>query len=98
MFEFAQDERRRLKNAIIIQSYVRGYQDLKKQVCLQTDPHPEIWNLALGKIVGFGTSVGLHNVKAMSLFPYIAEVDAFFVISGYLLNKLCLSNLNHGLE
>lgn len=31
---FPQDERKRLKNAIIIQSYIRGYQDLKQQVSL----------------------------------------------------------------
>lgn len=30
---FAQDERKRLKNSIIIQSYIRGYQDRKQQVC-----------------------------------------------------------------
>lgn len=30
-----EDERKRLKNAIIIQSYIRGYQDLKRQYSLQ---------------------------------------------------------------
>ncbi|KAA8580679.1 hypothetical protein FQN60_013637 [Etheostoma spectabile] len=29
-----EDERKRLKNAIIIQSYIRGYQDLKRQIWL----------------------------------------------------------------
>lgn len=29
---FFQDERKRLKNAIIIQSFIRGYQDLKREV------------------------------------------------------------------
>uniref|UniRef100_A0A8C6NWV2 Ubiquitin-protein ligase E3C n=1 Tax=Nothobranchius furzeri TaxID=105023 RepID=A0A8C6NWV2_NOTFU len=30
-----EDERKRLKNAIIIQSYIRGYQDLKQQYAIQ---------------------------------------------------------------
>uniref|UniRef100_A0A673AVF5 HECT-type E3 ubiquitin transferase n=1 Tax=Sphaeramia orbicularis TaxID=375764 RepID=A0A673AVF5_9TELE len=30
-----EDERKRLKNAIIIQSYIRGYQDLKRQYAIQ---------------------------------------------------------------
>uniref|UniRef100_A0A7N8WL85 Ubiquitin-protein ligase E3C n=1 Tax=Mastacembelus armatus TaxID=205130 RepID=A0A7N8WL85_9TELE len=35
VIELLCDERRRLKNAIIIQSYVRGYQDLKRQYSIQ---------------------------------------------------------------
>ena len=35
-FNFNKDERRRLKNAIVIQSYIRGYHDRKQQVCLLT--------------------------------------------------------------
>lgn len=33
IFFALQEERRRLKNAIIIQSFVRGYRDRKHQVC-----------------------------------------------------------------
>uniref|UniRef100_A0A673ARW9 Ubiquitin-protein ligase E3C n=1 Tax=Sphaeramia orbicularis TaxID=375764 RepID=A0A673ARW9_9TELE len=35
LFSNNQDERKRLKNAIIIQSYIRGYQDLKRQYAIQ---------------------------------------------------------------
>ncbi|TNM96577.1 hypothetical protein fugu_016238 [Takifugu bimaculatus] len=35
LFSNPQDERKRLKNAIIIQSFIRGYQDLKRQYATQ---------------------------------------------------------------
>lgn len=45
LFCFYQDERKRLKNAIIIQSFIRGYQDLKRQVRSPYGKHSVFQNI-----------------------------------------------------
>ncbi|XP_061569598.1 ubiquitin-protein ligase E3C [Cololabis saira] len=76
-----EDERKRLKNAIIIQSYVRGYLDLKRQYGIQRAQFDE-W---VSQTQGGGAqhvldSAGLCLLSRQLIFFYRQNIDAHRLI------------------
>lgn len=63
---FLQDERKRLKNAIIIQSYIRGFQERKRQV-RGTHSHYSVLHWSSEPNVQ-------HMAKSMCAHPYVYVV------------------------
>uniref|UniRef100_A0AAX7UR89 Ubiquitin-protein ligase E3C n=1 Tax=Astatotilapia calliptera TaxID=8154 RepID=A0AAX7UR89_ASTCA len=72
---------RRLKNAIIIQSYVRGYQDLKKQYAIQRAKFDErVSQTQSGGVQHALDGVGLCLLSRQLIFFYRQSVDAHRLI------------------
>uniref|UniRef100_A0A8D3DK86 Ubiquitin-protein ligase E3C n=1 Tax=Scophthalmus maximus TaxID=52904 RepID=A0A8D3DK86_SCOMX len=75
------DERRRLKNAIIIQSYIRGYQDLKRQYSFQRARFDEcVSQTHAGGAQHVLDGPGLCLLSRQLIFFYRQSVDAHRLI------------------
>uniref|UniRef100_A0A8C5HN68 Ubiquitin-protein ligase E3C n=1 Tax=Gouania willdenowi TaxID=441366 RepID=A0A8C5HN68_GOUWI len=75
------DERRRLKNAIIIQSYIRGYQDLKQQYAIQRARFDEcVSQTQAGDTQQVPDGASLCLLSRQLIFFYRQNVDAHRLI------------------
>ncbi|XP_063106911.1 ubiquitin-protein ligase E3C isoform X3 [Cavia porcellus] len=71
------EERRRLKNAIIIQSFIRGYRDRKQQYSLQRSAFDRCANAAqLGGTFSLGSGPNLTVLVRQLLFFYKQSEDS----------------------
>uniref|UniRef100_A0A667XX60 HECT-type E3 ubiquitin transferase n=1 Tax=Myripristis murdjan TaxID=586833 RepID=A0A667XX60_9TELE len=76
-----EDDRRRLKNAIIIQSYIRGYQDLKHQYAIQRAKFDEcVSQTQAGGAQHILDSASLSLLTRQLIFFYRQSVDAHRLI------------------
>uniref|UniRef100_A0A672J7R4 Ubiquitin-protein ligase E3C n=1 Tax=Salarias fasciatus TaxID=181472 RepID=A0A672J7R4_SALFA len=76
-----EDERKRLKNAIIIQSYIRGYQDLKHQYSIQRARFDDCVNQTqAGGASRVLDGAGLCLLSRQLIFFYRQSVDAHRLI------------------
>uniref|UniRef100_A0A7N6BU23 Ubiquitin-protein ligase E3C n=1 Tax=Anabas testudineus TaxID=64144 RepID=A0A7N6BU23_ANATE len=87
---FVREQERRLKNAIIIQSYIRGYQDLKRQVSLQRAKFDEcVSQTQAGGAQHVLDGPGLCLLSRQLIFFYRQTVDA------HRLTWLCQNLVKH---